>query len=210
VVDAATLRNNVAYELEPASSLSALVQVSDLLVTGTVAGWQKGRTIGPSGMRLFNATLVVDVDGPKTADGATANGAFPDGKAYVEVFLGTQSLDENGKPSEADDDPLLTRLRLDDVTAAAPAGARVILALVPARTTEQLAAQGEEILDAGDPLPDGAVLYMAQSQGFLLENADGSYDSGIADLSYFAADWPTPVTDPHGFATLLAQLDSRG
>jgi len=167
------LRGSASYDYDPFESISEAVAKVDVAVSGRIISWSAGRSIIDGDDATRFAVAEISVDDSFAGDiGRTI---------YVSVDLGSEGLDAEGKPVP-DGDGSSTVLTLDEVSAAAPAGIGVLF-LGAQNPSPKEEAYGDDVrvVDARAGLPDGATLYAAYPQGFLLEGCDGSVSSALAD-----------------------------
>lgn len=186
-VDGSVLRGPGGYDYDMQPTVGDAVAASDSAVTGRILSWTEGEVVTDGTVTQSFALLAVDVD---EASGDQEAGDV----AYFKVSRGI-SL------SPGDPDGESTRQSIDDLAAAAPPCARVILLANESETVEP---SGATIRTPQGVLPTGTSVSTPLIQGFILETASGGFDSGIADP--VDLDGWADRNSSHGFQTLADEV----
>jgi len=180
----------------------ALAERGAVAVVGAIQSWDDGRTILDGDELLHFAVLTIKVTDQ-------FKGEAPGGEVKVEFRRGGVIVDETGAEV-----PLERGARYDirsvaDLEKAAPVGTRVILIGAPIPTPEEIATEpGQRVVGLGSLAGKEEFAVRPLSQGFLLQDADGSYVSGVAEQEFVEADgWSTAArAGSSGFDVLVEQL----
>lgn len=135
-------------DYEPARSPADLAASSDLVFSGSLEGFAKGRTYVYPGNEGSVPTVVMQARADKLLKGDLPEGS--DGSVYIEIFGAS--------------DPAEWERRM-------PATAQAILYLAPLPTDATQAYPGSKIADDGASPPAGQPLFVATTpEGFFLED----------------------------------------
>lgn len=175
-VDGETLRGDVEYDYDVQSSMLGVVKTSETAVTGRIASWAEGRRIRCGDMLRKRVVVEVATDTILAGSGVPAS-------VFVEIW---SYVDRSAQEMEA----------------AAPAGTRVIVAAVNARSASEYEKDSCKVVDQG--ATSAEQLLAPLPQGFILERADGNHVSGVAhQYDVLWGDWPR---GENTFQQILDQL----
>lgn len=185
-----------------------VVATSPVVVTGTIASWERGVDAYDDENAQRWAILAVDVH--QTYAGAPG---VHDARAYVRVLRGYEVVGPGGNPIR-EPGARSSVLTVEELAQAAPPGVRIaVMGTIVGRAPHgDDAAWRHENVDAG--LPGGAVVTQPDVQGLILEDESGDLVSGVVgdDPATWGPGWRPPAAGSAArgstaFDWLTAQLD---
>lgn len=206
-IDASVVRGMTDYDYEPAPSMMALAKQQPSVTTGEVVGWSDGRSVVESDGSGYVDTSYYAVLEVKVSESYRALKSQGDGgRIFVEVPRGGEVLIDGEAPEGTE--PVYSTI--EQLNAAVPAGARVIVAGTEALSAAELEAQTSDatVRNANAGHPEGVSLVAPNVQGLIFEESNGAFDSGIAG---HVEEWgwlPDGIRTGNGFDHLLSELDT--
>lgn len=202
-IDGDTIRGDVDYDYDIASSVTEAAEQATIVVAGTVTSWSDGRLVRDGDELLKHAVLEVQI-----LDGFAAAAAAD--TVFLEVSRGGTLVDDTGAELKLEPGARYVQRSIDELQQAAPVGARVLVLGIPAPSDDQIDGNGDNhVLRSWKSPIASATLWAPIPQGLLFENSDGGYVSAVADQHDVEhGQWPAAKAANHTFETLLDELET--
>ncbi|MDD9348761.1 hypothetical protein [Mumia sp.] len=164
-----------SFDFDVRESPLEVVATSPVVVTGTIASWERGVDAYDDEDAQRWAILAVDVD-QAYVRAPGVHGA----KVFVRVLRGYEVVGPDGSPTREPGAPSSV-LTVDELEQAAPPGVRIAVMGTTASRTPHAddPTWRHENVNAG--LPGGAVVTQPDVQGLILEDESGDLVSGVID-----------------------------